>query len=926
MPFYYIFCTATFILLLSFATLQPLEAQNNDTLPAAAQDLGALRITGDYRGVRMTELLTILQGRFQMQFYFDPSLLPDYEIFVQFSQKPFFEAMAIILEGTGLVCAPARTGLALIVPKSELNRVYANQLIEAWESGKMKFPDQQVVLEQTLTFGSANKKSKANSLVFKGLLLDAFTKEPIIGATLFDAATQRGTDTDTDGRFELLLPPGEHQLRIQYVGYQRIDLQLFLYENADTRLILEPMAFRLNEVVIRAKADDSKIRSTQIGVENLTIQSIKELPTALGEADVVRSLETLPGVSTVGEGAAGFNVRGGSIDQNLILQDGAPIFNSAHALGFFSAFNPDVISDVTLFKGSVPAQYGGRLSSVLNVRIKDGDFQNYHATGGIGLAYSRLAVEGPIVRNRTSFIVGSRFSYADWMLGLVRDENISRSSVKFYDLTAKISHRIGERHFLSLSGFQSTDFLRYAKEFGYEWQTQTLTLGWNFLLSEKLSASFKAVSGDYSSALFEPSGSGASNLSNGLQYYLLRENIFYQPSAASQFNAGIEWTRYAAKPETLEPYHNESSIIPQTIHKDIGDETALYANAEISLSARFALSLGIRYAYYRQLGPREVYTYDETVPRQPNTRTDTLRYNTGEVAESYAGWEPRIALKYELGTNSSVKLGYNRLRQYIHLISNSAAATPVDVWQVSTVHIPPQAAHNFSLGYFHNLKQNLWQVAVEAYYKQMENLLTYKELPQLLLNEQIETELLSAEGQAYGLEFSIRKTSGKWSGLLAYTFSRSWLRTPDAFSSETVNNGNWFPANFDQPHQVNLILKRQTNPLQSFTIAFAYKSGRPFTIPTSNYAVSGIVISHYSPRNEGRIPAYHRLDFSYNMDKTAAQEKGFRSSFTFSVYNLYARRNPFSVYYQRNERNQQAVYRLAILGTALPALSWNFVF
>lgn len=898
-------------------------------LPAVAQNpvnLGAVRVNGDYRGVRLTELLSILQGRYQMKFYFDPSLVPDYEVFVQFNQKPFFQAMESILDGTNLAAAQIQPGMVLIAPKNNLSREYAEQLVKAWESGEMAFPTRKTVVEQTLKFGDPHPRTTGEPLTFKGIVLDAFTGDPIVGATLLDLVSQRGTDTDANGQFELPLPPGEHQIIVQYIGYQSIKLKLSLYDNANTRLELEQLALKLDEVIIRAKADDSNVRATQIGVENLAIKSIKELPTALGEADVVRALETLPGVSTVGEGAAGFNVRGGNIDQNLIVQDGAPIFNSAHALGFFSAFNPDVVSGVSLFKGSIPAQYGGRLSSVLDVRIKDGDFQNYQATGGIGLAYSRLAVEGPIFKNRTSFVLGSRFSYSDWMLQLVRDDNIKNSSVSFYDLTGKLSQRIGDKHFLSLSGFQSSDFFRYAREFGYEWQTRTFTFGWNYLHSDKISSSFKAVSGDYDSELFEPSGDAASRLNNGLKYYVIKENIFYQPSQNYQFNIGAEWTRYEAKPESSGPYNETSSAISQTVLKDLGDETALYANAEMTLSPRFSLSAGLRYSYFRHLGPRSVYLYNENEPRRPNNQIDTLNFGAGESIQNYNGWEPRIALKYELGANSSLKLGYNRLWQYIHLISNTSASTPVDFWQVSTLNISPQSAHSFSLGYFQNFNRNLWQMAIEVYYKDMQNLLTYKELPKLLLNEQLETELLSAEGQAYGFEFSIRKTSGKWSGLLSYAFSRSLLRTPDAFPSEIVNEGEWFPSNFDQPHQVNLVLKRQTNPIHSFTFNFTYKSGRPFTIPTSNYSVSGIVVSHYSPRNEGRIPAYHRLDFSYNVDKTAAKEKGFRSSFTFSLYNLYARKNAFSVYYKRNERNQQTAYRLAILGTALPAFTWNFIF
>lgn len=903
-----------------------LAAQNPvDSLPQVS-DLSTLSITGEYRGIRMVEVLAILRDRYGIQFYFDPDLLPTYPIEVQFGGQPFLIAMPLLFNGTNLTCAQIKPGVAIIAPKTNLTRTYADKIVAAWEAGTMKWPENKLFQEIQLSFGSPGKVGVAKTFLLKGKITDASTGEPVVGVILREASTQDGADTDASGKFEWRLKAGEHSIEIQFIGYQTIKLKLSLYENASANFEMNQIAMSLEEVIVRAKPDEGNVRSTQAGLENLTVKRIKELPTALGEADLIKTLQTLPGVSTVGEGAAGFNVRGGNIDQNLIVQDGAPIFNTAHALGFFSAFNPDVINEVSLYKGSIPAQYGGRLASVLEVRIKDGDFQKWHGTGGLGLAYSRLAIEGPLWRNRTSVILGGRLSYSDWMLKSVADEKVRASKLSFQDFTGKITQRIGERHSVSLSGFLSSDFFQYAKDFGYEWQTQLFTLSWNYLHSDQLSSTFKAISGDYESQLFEPAGSNAFRLKNGLKYYLLKENIFYQTNEKYQFNFGAEWTRYEAKPEQIQPYSDASGILSQSLNKDLGDEAAVYANTEMTLSARWAVSAGLRYARYRQLGPREVYLYNPELPRTPDATIDTKTYNNGEAIQTYSGWEPRLSLKYTLTANSSLKLSYNRLFQYIHLISNTSAATPVDVWQVSTLHISPQSAHNFSVGYFQNLNKNLWQLAFEVYYKKLENLLTYKDLPTLLLNKQLETELIPSQGKAYGVEVSVRKTAGKWNGFMSYTYARTLQRTRNAYAEETVNEGAWFPANFDQPHQINLILKRQFSPIHSFTLNFTYKTGRPFTIPTSNYSVGGIVVSNYSPRNEGRIPDYHRLDFSFNVDKTAAKAKGFRNSFTFSIYNLYFRKNAFSVYFQRNSLNQQQAYKLALIGTALPAFSWNFVF
>ncbi len=906
--------------------LPSLQAQQRtDSIPAIA-DLTTLRLTGDYRGIKTVDVLAILRDRYGIRFYFEPDLLPDYPIDVQFNDEIFLEAMQNLLNGTNLVAAKIMPDAAIIAPKTNLTREYSNKIVAEWEAGNLKYPERRLFKEMQLTFGNPNKVTSDKKFTFKGKVTDGITGEPVAGVIVRKLNSQSGSDTDGAGRFEFPLELGTHSIDIQFIGYQTIKLQLALYENGQANFTLDPMETSLEEVIVRAKADDIKIRSTQLGVENLTVKSIKELPTALGEADVIKALQTLPGVSTVGEGASGFNVRGGNTDQNLVLQDGAPIFNTAHALGFFSAFNPDVIGDVSLYKGSIPAQYGGRLSSVLEVRIKDGDFQNWHGAGGLGLANSRLALEGPIWRNQTSIIIGGRMSYSDWLLRLSGNEKTNTSAVSFRDFTGKITQRLGERHSLSLSGFHSNDYFRYAQDFGYEWQTELFTLSWNYLYSDKLSSTFKAISGDYKSELFEPGSAAAFKLSNGLKYYVIKENIFYQINSTTQLNAGAEWTRYEAKPETLLPYNETSSAISQSVQKDLGDESAIYANAEIKISPRWSISAGLRYAFFRQLGPRDVYLYKDNEPQTPTTTIDTVGYTQGKAVQTYDGWEPRMSLKYELSPNSSLKIGYNRLWQYIHLVSSTAAATPVDVWQVSTRYIPPQSTHSFSVGYFQNLKKNTWQLSLEVYYKQLENLITYKDLPKLLLNKQLETELISSEGKAYGLEVAARRTTGRWTGQLSYVYSRTLQRTTGVFPTELVNAGEWFPTNFDQPHQVNLNVKRQLSPITSLTLGFIYKTGRPYTLPTSNYSVGGIVVSNYSPRNEGRIPSYHRLDFTFNVDRTAVKDKGLRSSFTFSMYNLYFRKNAFSVYFKRNNFNQQQAYRFALIGTAIPAFSWNFIF
>lgn len=920
-------CTIFLVCALFYQTL---SAQTEpDTLPPAPAEssIDDAVINGDYRGISLIDLLSIWQQRFGVKFYFDPEIVPQYKVYIQFKDEPFYTALRKSLEGNNLAFSRFGKTDIVIAPRQSLNRAYAENILAEWKAGRYKWPDRNMTTEMSLGFGSeSTAASGKSSYTFRGRLYDESTKEGIIGATFMVQKLQRGTATDADGKFELSLPPGKYQIQVQSVGYRNLLLNLEIYKDAQAELPLEQFVMSLEEVIVSAKYADANVRSTQIGVENLSVKTIRELPSLLGEPDLIKGLETLAGVSSVGEGSAGFNVRGGNIDQNLVLQDGVPFFNTAHALGFYSVFNTDVISNVSLYKGAIPAQFGGRTSSVLDVQLREGDFQEFHGGGGIGLAYSRLNLEGPIWRNHISVIVAARASYSNWMLKLARQYEIKNSAVNFHDFTAKISFRISEKQRLSITGFQSGDYFRYAQEFGYEWANKNLSLDWSYIFSDRLSSSFKAIVGSYTSSLFEEGASDGSRLNNGLKNITLRESVFFQPNPDWQWMTGVEATRYIPDDEALTPYGAQSVVTPVSIEKDRGDEYAAFLQTEGKISNRLSISLGIRYSGFLQRGSREVYTYAEGLPRRPGSVTGTTQYGDGEVIQSYGGWEPRFSAKWELSPERSIKGGYNLMRQYIHLISNTAAAAPIDLWQVSNTHVPPQLAHVFSLGYFQNFQKNLWQLSTEIYYKKLDGIIAYKEIPRLLLNPQLETELLSSVGKAYGAEVSLRKTSGRWSGQFSYAYSRSLLQTRDAFPVETINSGDWFPSNFDQPHQLNLVLKRQVNPMHTFTMSFTYRTGRPFTTPEAGYSVGGVVISHYSLRNEGRIPDYHRLDISYTVDKTAAKEKGYRSDFTFSLYNLYARKNAFSVFYKRNAFNQQTVYRLSLIGTVLPSISYNFIF
>ena len=684
-------------------------------------------------------------------------------------------------------------------------------------------------------------------------------------------------------------------------------------------------AYELDEVLLEAEANRN-VSSALSGVDQLSIREIKRLPAFMGEIDVIKSILLLPGVSTVGEGAGGFNVRGGTIDQNLILQDEAPVFNASHVLGFFSIFNSDVVEQLTLYKGNIPAQLGGRLSSVLDIRLKDGNYQEFKARGGIGAVASRAVIEGPFQKGRSSYLLGLRSSYSAWALRLVQNPDVRASAASFYDVNAKISQRLGKQGSLHLSAYASNDRFQFASQYGYGWRTQLLSAQWRNLMSAKLSSTTTALYGNYVSEYFDPEGQDAFTLENGLQYYKFKHNFLWLPSPAHTLHIGAAFTHYKGRPEQIGPRGSESGIRRREVPKDQGRELALYINDTWELGSFVALSLGLRYSLYQNVGPDTVLTYREGGSLEPEHVIGTQAYESGEVISQYGGWEPRISLRVNVNENSSVKVSYNRLRQYIHLISNTTAATPVDIWQVSNTYVPPQIADNYSVGYFRNFNGNRWETSLEFYYKDIHQLIEYKDLPDLLLNEYLETELISGIGRAYGGELSIKRKAGAVTGWFSYAYARSLRQVRGEFSEEIINEGEWYPAQFDQPHQLNAVVTYKIGKKHTFSANFTYSSGRPITAPIADYFIGNTLIPHYSARNQVRIPDYHRLDFSYTIDPQAVRRQRFKSTITFTLYNLYARKNPFSVYFQRTDKFLPDAFKLAVLGSVFPSVTYNFNF
>lgn len=773
----------------------------------------------------------------------------------------------------------------------------------------------------------------AQKHTISGYLTNATNGEELIGAALYIQETGGGTVSNVYGFYSISLPEGEYTLRYSFVGFNSIEKAINLTANQTLNIELQPADFQLKEVEIEAERSNENIRSVEMSVERLDIKTIRKIPQFMGEVDVIRTLQLLPGVSTVGEGAMGFNVRGGNVDQNLILLDESPVFNSSHLFGFFSVFNADAVKDFKLYKGGIPAKYGGRLSSVLDVRQIEGNMKSFHGSAGLGLISSRLMLEGPIVKDRASFMISGRRSYIDLFFPLFDD--LRGTVVYFYDLNAKVNFKISEKDRVFLSGYFGDDVMNFDNQFKARWGNGSGSLRWNHLFNSRLFLNTTLVYSKYDYSLGVPEGMQAFNWKSSIQNYNAKMDFSFFPNPNHKVEFGWNALFYTFNPGHTKPLSNESIFTEISTELKRAVEPAIYLSNEQSITDNLTIQYGLRYSMFINHGKQTVYEYADGMPYQKEFVTDTVHFSRGDIIKTHAGWEglePRLAINYSINSRHSVKASYNRTRQYIHLISNTTAATPIDVWAPSDTYIKPSTVDQVALGYFRNFKDDTYQVSVEGYYKRFYNIIDYRDGAELLLNESLEREILPGSGLAYGLEFMLKKATGRFTGWISYTLSRT-ERT-----IEGINNGNAFPSNWDKAHDLTAVLSYDINERWNASANFSYMSGRPVTYPDGRYEYNGIIVPNYSNRNGARIPDYHRLDFSVTYSRPKEQSnkvffffnkpKNWESSWVFSLYNVYNRKNPYSIYFRQNEDNPQQTeaVQLSVFGTIIPGVTYNFRF
>ncbi len=775
-----------------------------------------------------------------------------------------------------------------------------------------------------LTLGHPDSMSRSGMAILQGKIQDGADETPVAGALIRVDTLMKFSDSL--GYFEINVPIGWHTIWIESNDYLPVQQEIKVYGQGSLLWSIYKNSIELPELVIAADAG-RRIENAQAGVAELSLKEIKRLPALFGEADVLKSLLTLPGVSNTGEVGGGYHVRGGNIDQNLIQQDGVAYLNPTHVLGLFSAFNADAIKAVTLYKGHIPAQFGGRASSVLDIKLKDPDLEKWSVHGGVGPISSKLFVEGPLIKDKTSFMAGNRMTYSSWVLKLVRDPNLKESRANFYDLNAKLYHRFRPGSSLSVSAYSSKDDFKYARDFGYGWQTQSVVSTWMHEIKPNLLLQSSIMWNTNKNEFIDQDDKIKYQIENGLAYYKGKFNLSWQPSPSHSFQFGMEGIQYLPENEVYEVIHEESSTTREVYPKTKGQEGAIYIQEEVRVTRMLNLSIGYRHSFFRHTGSELLTLYEEQKPRIPGNIVEAKPFGKGKTIKAFQNPEPRVSLAYKLSENSSIKWSYNRVNQYIHLVSNTAAATPVDIWQLSNYHLSPQRSDNFSIGYFKNFNNNQWETSFELYYKKSKDLLEYKDFARLLKNDHLETELFAVQGKSYGAEVFVKRIQNNPTGYISYTLNKSLRRSPGLFPDEVINKGKWYASNFDKPHNLNAVMDWQVRKTMSWSFNFVYNSGRPATAPVADfYLGEGGVFLDYSDRNAHRIPDYHRLDISFTVTRGAIRSSKNKGSVTFSVYNVYSRRNAFSIFYRRNNNEPLVAYKLSVLGTALPSITYNFQF
>ena len=778
---------------------------------------------------------------------------------------------------------------------------------------------------ETIRIGKEGRSGSKKLLQLSGTITNLRTGEPIPDMSILSQANTLLGVTNFDGSYTITLPAGSNILKFSALGFEKGEKEIIIFNDGLLNLTFDENIEQLDEVVVEGDLYQN-IEEVSSGSEQVDSEESKTIPLVLGERDVMKVATALPGISTAGEGSTGFNVRGGRSDQNLILLDGATLYNPQHFFGIFSAINPFSVGKLEVFKGNIPPRFGGRLSSVFDMQSRERDHHEFRGEASVGPVTSNVVVDIPVLKDKSSLMIGGRGAYANWILRQLDDESLQNSSASFYDGIINYTHEINRNDQIKATAYYSNDNFSISSDSLFTYNNRLVSLQWQHRFNDKNVGVLQFTNSAYGFNIeYDRGANNDFNLDFSIEESALKVDLNYIPNTKWKLNYGVDGKLYTSKPGSIEPLNAESSVAPGSLQQERALEAAAFANINYEFSKRLAADIGFRLSSFTALGERIQYEYESGRPKQEGSISDTLEYGTNDPIKTYGGPEFRLGARYLLSPSFSVKAGYNNAIQYIHVLTNNTTISPIDTWKLSDLNIAPQRGQQFSLGFFKNIDANAYEISVEGFYKLSQNVLDFKTGADLLLNENVETEILQGDGRSYGVEFLIRKNNGKLNGWLGYTYSRSFLRLDSEFEEERVNNGEYFPSNFDKPHDLSLVTNYKFTNRFSLSANFVYQTGRPVTIPVGTISFNNAEYAVYSDRNSFRIPDFYRLDLAFNIEGNHKLEKAGHSFWSISIYNALGRNNPYSVFYVTDSGEVKA-YKSSIFAIPVPSITYNLKF
>jgi len=776
----------------------------------------------------------------------------------------------------------------------------------------------------TVDIGNPSERDLPGNVTLSGYITNTGTKESVAGVTVYIPKLAAGTLSNEYGFYRLSIPRGSYTVRFSFIGMKDRTVDLNLFGPGELNLGMKDVLVPLKEAVITAEKEMT-VKRFEVGVERLNVAAFRMIPASLGESDIIKSMLLVPGVTSVGEGSTGFNVRGGAADQNLILLYGAPLYNSSHFFGFFSAVNPDVIKEVTLYKGGIPGRYGGRLSSVLDITPRDGNRNGFSGNAGISPVTAHAMIEGPLIKETLFYLITGRTTYSDWIMRAVESSSLKNSSARFNDINARLTYDMSRKNKIDLSAYHSFDSFRLNSDTAYQYRNNLLSLRWRHYFNSLFFSTITVNNSHYQYEMGSRRVARESfDLSHNVNSTGLKAEFNWFPGR-NELNFGGELNRYHVKPGDLVPAGDSSIVISTSIQEQRAAEVAVWIDDKYSVTDYLSVNAGLRLSSFFALGPQTVFIYEPGSPRSISSLTDTVLYGKKNNYKRYAGPELRLSANFRLNSNSSLKLNYNNTRQYLHLLSNTTAISPTDIWKLSDYYLRPQTGRQYAAGYYRVLNKNKAEISAEVFYKKINNMVDFRGGTVLLMNRNIERDLVNLKGKAYGIELLIKKPEGRIRWSAAYTYSRILVQNQDGSEGELINSGKWFPASYDRPHDLVLSLSVLYSRRVTVSANYDFSSGRPVTYPVTSYKIGDIVINHYSDRNMYRIPYYSRLDLSIKISGDLKSDKIAQPHWIFSVYNVLGRDNVYSAFF-RNVNNTVRGYYLSVFARPIPSLSFNFDF